>query len=147
MTHLNLPAFDHKIIKRDGKLFIFDVLRKKYVFLTPEEWVRQHFVHFLINQYHYPRALMRVEGGLRYNNLPKRTDLVVFDRDGKPLIVVECKDVFTPITQAVFDQAAGYNYVLKAPYLIVVNGLAHHCCRIDHVNHTYEFLADIPAWT
>ncbi len=147
MIALNLPPYDHKIKKKDDKLFIFDILRKKYVFLTPEEWVRQHFVHFLINQYHYPKALMKAEGGLKYNNLPKRTDLVIFDNYGKPYIVVECKDVFVPLTQAVFEQAARYNYVLKAPYLIVVNGLEYHCCRIDHITQTYQFLEDIPRYT
>jgi hypothetical protein len=144
MIALNLPPFDHKIKNKDGKLFIFDILRKKYVFLTPEEWVRQHFIHFLINTYHYPKALMRVEGGLKYNHLPKRTDLVVYNRLGMPFIVVECKDVFTPLTQDTFDQAARYNYILKAPYLIVVNGLTHHCCHIDHQNNTFRFLDNFP---
>ncbi|QHT68509.1 type I restriction enzyme HsdR N-terminal domain-containing protein [Rhodocytophaga rosea] len=146
MIALNLPPYEHKIKKKDDKLFIFDILRKKYVFLTPEEWVRQHFVHFLINKYHYPKALMKAEGGLKYNNLPKRTDLVIFDSVGKPLIVVECKDVYVPITQAVFEQAARYNYILKAPYLIVVNGLSYHCCRIDHASQSYQFLEDIPMY-
>lgn len=145
MIALNLPPYDHKIKRKEDKLFIFDILRKKYVFLTPEEWVRQHFVHFLINQYQYPKALMKAEAGLKYNNLPKRTDLVIFDRQGKPYIVVECKDVFVPLTQTVFEQAARYNYVLKAPYLIVVNGLDYHCCQIDHTSQTYQFLQDIPV--
>jgi hypothetical protein len=147
MIALNLPPFDHKIKNKEGKLFIFDILRKKYVFLTPEEWVRQHFVHFLINRYHYPKALMKAEGGLKYNNLPKRTDLVIYDRQGKPFIVIECKDVFTPLSQATFEQAARYNFILKAPYLIVVNGLSYHCCLIDHLNQSYHFLDDIPFFT
>ncbi len=147
MIDLALPSFDHKIIKKGDKLFIFDILRRKYVYLTPEEWVRQHFIHFLINQYRYPKALMKAEGGLKYNNLPKRTDLVVFDRYGNPLIVVECKDTLTQLTQSTFEQAARYNYVLKAPYLIVVNGLNYHCCYIDHQNQTYHFLDDIPLFT
>jgi hypothetical protein len=144
MLELNLPAFDYKLKKKDDKLYIFDVLRKKYVYLTPEEWVRQHFIHFLITKYHYPKALMKAEGGLKYNNLPKRTDLVVYDRQGKPFIVVECKDTFVQLTQATFEQAARYNYVLKAPYLIVVNGLTYHCCYIDHANQSFRFLEDIP---
>lgn len=147
MIELNLPPIDHKIKKKDTKLYIFDILRKKFVYLTPEEWVRQHFIHFLINQYQYPKALMKVEGGLKYNNLPKRTDLVIFDRYGKPLIVVECKDTLIKITQSTFEQAARYNYILKAPYLIVVNGLSYHCCYIDHQNQTYHFLDDIPFFT
>ncbi len=147
MIDLALPPFDYKIQKKKDKLFIFDILRKKYVYLTPEEWVRQHFIHFLINQYGYPKALMKAEGGLKYNNLPKRTDLVVFDREGKPLIVVECKDTLTQLTQTTFEQAARYNYVLKAPYLIIVNGLSYHCCYINHQNQTYHFLEDIPIFT
>lgn len=147
MIALNLPPYDYKLRKKEEKLYIFDILRKKYVYLTPEEWVRQHFVHFLINQYQYPKALMKAEAGLKYNNLPKRTDLVIFDRQGKPFIVVECKDVFVPLTQTVFEQAARYNYILKAPYLIVVNGLDYHCCQIDHATQTYQFLQDIPRYT
>ncbi len=147
MIDLALTPFDYKIQKKKDKLFIFDILRKKYVYLTPEEWVRQHFIHFLINQYGYPKALMKAEGGLKYNNLPKRTDLVVFDREGKPLIVVECKDTLTQLTQTTFEQAARYNYVLKAPYLVVVNGLSYHCCYINHQNQTYHFLEDIPIFT
>jgi type I site-specific restriction endonuclease len=144
MLELNLPPYDYKLKKNDDKLYIFDVLRKKYVFLTPEEWVRQHFIHFLMNKYGYPKSLMKAEGGLKYNNLPKRTDLVVYDRQGKPYIVVECKDTLVKITQATFEQAAHYNFILKAPYLIVVNGLSYHCCYIDHAKQSFQFLEDIP---
>ena len=144
MLELNLPPYEYKLKKKDDKLYIFDVLRKKYVFLTPEEWVRQHFIHFLINKYRYPKALMKAEGGLKYNNMSNRTDLVIYDRQGKPFIVVECKDTMVQLTQATFEQAARYNYVLKAPYLIVVNGLSYHCCYIDHAQQTFQFLEDIP---
>lgn len=147
MLNLNLPPFAHKVIQKEGKLYIFDVLRKKYVFLTPEEWVRQHFIHFLISEHGYPKALMRVEGGLLFHGLPRRTDLVVYDRGGNAFAVVECKDIGVPLTQEVFDQAAGYNQVLKAPYLILVNGLEYQCFRIDFLTGSCQVLGDIPTWT
>jgi hypothetical protein len=147
MLHLNLPPFPHQIKQKDGKLYIFDILRKKYIFLTPEEWVRQHFIHYLINQYQYPKALMRVEGGLTYNTLKQRTDLVVYDRTGKPFALVECKDTLTPLTQQTFEQAARYNYVLKAPFLIIANGLSYACCQVDHQAGTYRHLDDIPPYS
>ena len=146
MLTLNLPPYAHKVIQKEGKLFIFDELRKKYVFLTPEEWVRQHFIHFLINEHGYPRALMKVEGGLSYHGLSKRTDLVVYDRTGSPFAVVECKDVGVPLTQEVFDQVAGYNQVLRAPYLILVNGLEYQCFQIDFLTGSCHVLEDIPMW-
>jgi len=146
MLTLNLPPFAHRVIQKAGKLYIFDVLRKKYVFLTPEEWVRQHFIHFLMNVYHYPKALMRVEGGLIYHGLPKRTDLVVYDRQGSPFAVVECKDISVPLTQEVFDQAARYNQVLKAPYLLLVNGLDYQCFAVDYTTGNWRRLDSIPAW-
>src|SRR5688572_31218406 len=91
MHKLNLPAFDYKLKKVDGKVWIFDVIRKKYVILTPEEWVRQHFIYYLVTELHYPRALVRVEGGLVYNTLNKRSDIVIFGREGAPWMLVECK--------------------------------------------------------
>jgi hypothetical protein len=102
------------------------------------------FYTLLMNKYRYPKVLMKAEGGLKYNKLPKRTDLVIYDRQGKPFIVVECKDTLVQITQATFEQTARYNYVLKAPYLIVVNGLSYHCCYIDHAKQSFQFLEDIP---
>jgi hypothetical protein len=145
MLSLNLPSFDHKVIRKENKLFIFDILRKKYVFLTPEEWVRQHLIHFLINQHQYPKALMRVEGGLYCHGLPRRTDLVVYDRTGKPFALVECKDSDVPLTAEVFEQAARYNHVLKAPYLILANGLEYRCYRSDSLNASYQVMEDLPA--
>src|SRR4051812_7298038 len=132
MIALNLPEFEYKIREIEGKLYIFDVLRRKYVFLTPEEWVRQHFVHLLINEYQYPKSLLKNEGGLTYNRLTKRTDIVVYDREGKPFMVIECKGANIPISQSTFEQAAQYNHTLKAPYLTVTNGLQYYCVAIDH---------------
>jgi hypothetical protein len=146
MIALNLPEFAYKIREINSKLYIFDVLRRKYVFLTPEEWVRQHFVHLLIQEYQYPKALLKNEGGLTYNRLSKRTDIVVYDREGKPFLVIECKGANIEISQSTFEQAAQYNYTLKAPYLAVTNGLKYYCVAIDHVNKRFTFLADLPPF-
>ncbi|MBC7923262.1 MAG: type I restriction enzyme HsdR N-terminal domain-containing protein [Ferruginibacter sp.] len=146
MIALNLPEFAYKLREIEDKLYIFDILRRKYVFLTPEEWVRQHFVHFLIDQHGYPKALMKNEGGLRYNRLTKRTDIVIYDRHGESFLVVECKGANVPLSQSTFDQAAQYNHTLKAPYLAVTNGLAFHCVRIHHVEQRFAFLPGIPPY-
>jgi hypothetical protein len=146
MDALNLPAFGHKLSKIGGKPHIFDALRRKYVRLTPEEWVRQHMVHLLLNQYAYPKALIRCEGGLTLNQTQKRTDLLVFDREGKPFLLVECKAPHVAISQAVFDQIARYNHIHRAPYLIVTNGLMHYCCCIDHETPGITFLDDFPRF-
>ena len=147
MDALNLPAFAHKLKQIDGKPYIFDLLRRKYVRITPEEWVRQHVVHLLINQYQYPKSLIKTEGGVVLNTLQKRTDLVVFDRAGQPFLVVECKAPHIPLSQAVFDQIARYNHVHKAPYLFITNGLTHYCCGIDHETVSLTFLDDFPAYS
>ncbi|WP_234735844.1 type I restriction enzyme HsdR N-terminal domain-containing protein [Tellurirhabdus bombi] len=146
METLNLPEFDHKIKQIEGKAYIFDVLRKKYVRITPEEWVRQHVIHLLINQYRYPKALIRTEGGLVLNQMQKRTDLLVYNRSGEPFLLVECKAPHIPLKQQVFDQISRYNQVHKAPYLVVTNGLTHFCCCIDAQSAQFTFMADLPAY-
>ncbi|WPP53198.1 type I restriction enzyme HsdR N-terminal domain-containing protein [Catalinimonas niigatensis] len=146
MVNLNLPSFAHKVQKVQGKAVIFDIVRKKYVALTPEEWVRQHLLHFLINHLAYPKALIKVEGGLKYNTLAKRTDLVIFDRHGKPLIVVECKSFKVPISQKVFEQSSLYNSTLQASYLLVSNGIEHYCCRVNHQTKSFSFLDTLPRY-
>jgi hypothetical protein len=146
MDALNLPAFGHKISEIGGKAHIFDALRRKYVRLTPEEWVRQHMIHLLLNHYQYPKALMQCEGGLTLNQTQKRTDLVVFDREGQPFLIVECKAPHIVVNQSVFDQIARYNHVHRAPYLIVTNGLTHYCCCIDHQTSGITFLDDFPPF-
>jgi hypothetical protein len=145
--NLNLPAFNYKIKMMESRLHIFDVIRKKFVVITPEEWVRQHFVHFLVNQYNYPRSMIRLEGGLKYNALHKRSDIVVYNREAKPWMLIECKAPEVPIDQSVLDQAAQYNHVLKARYLLVTNGLRHLCCEIDHEGNCFTYLPDLPAYT
>ena len=147
MLSLNLPPFDIKLQQRDGKSFIFDPLRKKYIALTPEEWVRQHFVHFLTDFKGYPKGLLANEVQLNLNGTKKRCDTVLFNKDLSARMIVEYKAPHVEITQAVFDQITRYNMVLKVEYLIVSNGLRHYCCRIDYNTMQYTFLPDIPAYT
>lgn len=125
MTELNLPPFEYKVKKIDEKLYIFDIIRRKFLLITPEEWVRQHVLHWLINHHHYPKSLIRTESGLQYNQLAKRTDILVYNRNGLPFMLVECKASFVPLTQQVLEQAIRYNAILKAPYLLISNGLDH----------------------
>jgi hypothetical protein len=122
MQTLNLPTYNFKLKNSQNKTLIFDKLRKKYVVLTPEEWVRQHFVHFLIDQKKYPETLIAIEKQLTINNLKKRTDILIFNSDGKPEVVIECKAPSIKISQKTFDQIARYNLQLKADFLIVTNG-------------------------
>ena len=146
MTELALPSFAHKITLRGDKRMIFDVIRKKYVVLTPEEWVRQHFVHYLIQQHQYPRSLIAIETGLQYNRMARRTDIVVYGRDSLPFMVVECKAPSVQLTPTVFEQVAVYSQSLKSAYLTVTNGLAHYCCRMDYKEGTYHFVEELPAY-
>ena len=147
MLSLNLPPFDIKIQQRDGKSFIFDPLRKKHIALTPEEWVRQHFVHFLTDFKGYPKGLLANEVQLNLNGTKKRCDTVLYNKDLSARMIVEYKAPHVEITQAVFDQITRYNMVLKVEYLIVSNGLRHYCCRIDYNTMQCTFLPDIPAYT
>ncbi len=146
MFSLNLPTFDAKIAARNGKNVIFDMIRRRYVALTPEEWVRQHFVHFLVEHKGYPPALLANEIQVKLNGTKKRCDTVLFRRDLTAQMIVEYKAPDVEITQQVFDQITRYNMVLKVDYLIVSNGLQHYCCRIDYAQGTYHFLQDIPQY-
>lgn len=146
MYDLNLPSFDTKIRKKGGELEIFDPLRKKYVALTPEEWVRQHFVHYLISEKQFPQSLIANETGIKLNSLSKRCDTVVYNRQLQPMMIVEYKRPDIPITQAVFDQITRYNSVLKVPYIVVSNGLVHYCCQLDYVRRSYRYLTEIPTY-
>lgn len=146
MHSLNLPAFEPKIAVRDGRRVIFDPIRRRYVALTPEEWVRQHFVHFLTEHKGYPRALMANEVQVRLNGTRRRCDTVLYRRDLSARMIVEYKAPDVPITQAVFDQITRYNMVLRVDYLIVSNGLRHYCCRMDYENSRYTFLPDVPSY-
>ena len=147
MTPLNLPQYNINVrTAHDGSHQIFDALRNKFVALTPEEWVRQHFVSFLTNHLGYPSGLMANEVSLSLNGTSRRSDTVIYDSLAQPLVIVEYKATNVKITQKTFDQIVRYNMVFKAPYLIVSNGLNHYCCHIDFDNHTYKFLPDIPSY-
>ena len=147
MLPLNLPSYPAKILKRNGKNVIFDPLRQKYVALTPEEWVRQHFVHLLTDFKGYPKGLLANEIQLDLNGTKKRCDTVLFNKDLSARMIVEYKAPNIEITQAVFDQITRYNMVLKVEYLIVSNGMRHYCCKIDYNTMQYTFLPYIPAYT
>ena len=146
MDKLSLPVFDFNIKESAGKTAIFDIIRKKYIVLTPEEWVRQHFVNYLINHLGYSRALIAVEQGMKYNTLLKRTDIIVFDRSGAPLVLVECKEPAHRLNQKVMEQAMMYNKTLKAPYIIVSNGIDHSCMHVHPSRNKVEFLDRIPRF-
>ena len=146
MLELNLPTFDKKITKKDNKAFILDIIRRQYVALTPEEWVRQHFVHFLIKQKDYPQSLMANEVQLKLNGMSRRCDTVVYDRTLRPRVIIEYKAPTVNITQKVFDQICRYNMILQVDYLIVSNGIAHYCCKIDYATRSYSFMKEIPSY-
>jgi len=147
MINLNLPKYSFRIKNKENKLYIFDMIRKKNIILTPEEWVRQNFIQFLIKEKKYPKSLIAVEKQLRVNNVVKRTDILIFDKTGVPYIIVECKSSNIPITQDTFDQIARYNLKLNATYLIVTNGLQHFYCKMDHQKKKYVFLKEIPDYS
>ena len=146
IRQLNLPTYSLRLKKQAGKTFIFDEVRKKFLVLTPEEWVRQNFICFLIRERKFPSSLMVVEGGLRLNANQFRTDLLVYDRKGQPLLIAEFKAPEVKITQAAFDQIARYNSHFGVPYLIVSNGMTHFCCQMDLTSGNYQFLKAIPVY-
>jgi len=146
---LNFPGYNFKIIlhDKDGQSSkIFDIVRRKYVTCTPEEWVRQHLLHFLVFEKGVPKSLIGIEKKVLVNNLFKRTDLVVYNRSAKPVLIAECKAPFVKITQDTFDQAARYNLSVNAKYYLLTNGLDNFCCTIDHVAKSYHFLENIPGY-
>lgn len=143
---LNLPSFDIRLQRDDEGVKIFDRLRKKFIILTPEEWVRQHFVNYLINHKGFPESLMANEIGITLNGTRRRCDTEVFDKHGSPMVIVEYKASSIVISQSTFDQIVRYNMVLHARYLIVSNGMNHYCCRIDYDNMSYDFLKEVPDY-
>ena len=143
---LNLPSTDLRVTIKDDKELIFDSLRRKYVALTPEEWVRQNFVSFLINHKGYLAGLMNNEVSLVQNGIKRRCDTLVSDKFGNPIVIVEYKAPNLEITQKVFDQIVRNNYVFRAKYLIVSNGLNHYCCCINYDEGNYSFLKEIPSY-
>ena len=141
-----LPNVALKTKSVEGTIQVFDVIRKKYFVLTPEEWVRQHFIHYLNNEKNYPMGLMGVEKMVKYNALKTRADIVLYTREGKAKMIVECKAPNIKITQDTFNQIAKYNFKLKVEYLVVTNGIQHFCCRMDYENNSISFLEDIPTF-
>ncbi len=146
MIPLNLPEFKIKLAGTKDRPLVLDVLRRRYVKLTPEEWVRQHFVHFLIEHKGFPAALLANEISLKIGEKTLRADSVLFGRDLKPRMIIEYKAPSIPISQKVFDQIFTYNLILHVDYLVVSNGLEHYCCKMDHANQKYLFLEDIPSY-
>ena len=144
MQELNFSDYIFRFKNSENKVAIFDEIRKKFIILTPEEWVRQHVVQFLIVEKKYPKSYINVEKILKINNLTKRYDVVVFNSDGSLFLLVECKSPDVKISQATFDQISRYNLALKANYLMVTNGLNHFYCEMDFENETYRFLEELP---
>jgi len=146
IQNLNFPFFEFRIEKAGDKLVIFDILRKKSVTLTPEEWVRQHMIRYLIEFRGYPKAMIRVEAGLKYDKMGKRSDILVYDVQGNPFMVIECKSPKIKLDESVLRQVAAYSKSLKAKYIAVSNGLKHYCWAVDQAYHRTRNLDDFPAY-
>ncbi|KQB40762.1 putative restriction endonuclease [Flavobacterium daejeonense] len=146
MQKLNFPTYSFRFKNSENKTAIFDEIRKKFIILTPEEWVRQHVVRFLLEEKQYPKSLINVEKVLLVNGLRKRYDVVVFNPDGSIHILVECKAPEVKITQSTFDQIARYNMTMKSSFLMVSNGLNHYFCQMDYENERYHFQPELPDY-
>lgn len=146
LQSLNLPPYAIKVVENAGKRQIFDILRRKYVNLTPEEWVRQHFVHYLIEHKGYPQGLLANEMSLQIGEKTLRCDTLLYNRLLQPQMIIEYKAPSVALTQKVFDQITVYNFLLHVDYLVVSNGLQHICCRMDYDRHSYVFLKELPDY-
>jgi len=146
LPQLNLPIVVLKTKLVEGTTQVFDQVRKKYLVLTPEEWVRQHFIHYLNQEKNYPLGLMGVEQMVKYNGMQTRADIVLYTTDGKPNMIVECKAPNVKITQDAFNQIAKYNFKLKVRYLVLTNGIQHFCCQMDYETNGIKFLEEIPSY-
>jgi hypothetical protein len=144
---LNFPHYEFRIAEENGQLKIFDPVRKKFVALTPEEWVRQHVIQYLYQQKGYPLGLMMVEKEFNLNGLSKRADVVVCNTSGTPILMVECKSPSVQINQQVFDQAMRYNLTLNVELMLCSNGMEHYCFELGKASGTYTPLTDVPAWS
>ncbi len=145
MTNSN-SKYPIKVITKDQKKYIFDLIRKKYIKLTPEEWVRQNFIKYLVEMKNYPLGLIGVEQKLPGNNQKFRTDIVLFSKFAKAIMIIECKSEKIKITQDAFDQAAKYNIQFKADYLVVTNGINHFICKMNYQEKSYNFVKEIPDY-
>ena len=143
---LNLPQFPFRTREQSGKLQIFDARRRKYVALTPEEWVRQHFVRFLIEDRGYPGGLTHVEATVKVFDFSRRCDAVIYTPQMRPVVIIECKAPSVSISEETFRQIGVYNAVIRAPLLMVTNGMVHYCCTVDHAAERYHFLEAIPTY-
>ncbi|WP_214071652.1 type I restriction enzyme HsdR N-terminal domain-containing protein [Mucilaginibacter sp. dw_454] len=143
---LNLPPYAFKITEQDGQLSLFDEIRKRNIIITPEEWVRQHFVQYLIGHKNYPKSLLKLEGGHKLYGKQRRSDIIAFNSAGEKVLIVECKAPSVAIDQKVFDQVARYNMVHKIGLLAVTNGLQHFYCRINFDQNNYEFIKELPEY-
>lgn len=146
MQKLNFPAYSFRFKNSENKVLIFDEIRKKFVVLTPEEWVRQHVVQFLLQQKNYPKSYINVEKSIKINGLTKRYDIVVFEPYGKIFLLIECKAPEVTISQNTFDQIARYNMILEAKHLMVTNGVNHYFCQMDFEKEQYQFLRELPTF-
>lgn len=146
MLKLNLPEYDFRIKTEDGKTFIFDAIRKRYVVLTPEEWVRQNFIQYLKTEKKYPETLMAVEKKVMVNQNQRRFDLLIYSRNGQPNLIAEFKGPGVKITQETFDQVVRYNMSLRVEKVVVSNGLQHFACEIDYTKNSYQYLPEIPEY-
>ena len=146
MNRINLPSYATKLRENGSRHEIFDFLRRKYVTLTPEEWVRQHFTHFLVDHKGYPKGLLANEVELKVGEKRLRCDTLLYNRAMHPQMIIEYKAPDIAIRQQVFDQITVYNMLLRVDYLVVSNGMQHYCCRMDYERNTYQFLSDIPAY-
>ena len=144
MQPLNFDRYKFRFKNSENKTAIFDEIRKKFVILTPEEWVRQHVVHYLMVEKKYPKSLINVEKLLKINGMTRRYDVVVFNSDGSILILIECKAAHIKISQETFDQIARYNLTMQAAYLMITNGDNHYFCQMDYENQKYIFMQDLP---
>jgi hypothetical protein len=146
MKKLNFPTYSFRFKNSENKVAIFDEIRKKFILLTPEEWVRQNTLHYLVQDNTYPKSYINVEKLIKINTLNKRYDIVVFQPNGSIFLLIECKAPEVAITQKTFDQIARYNLALKAKYLMVTNGLNHYFCQMDFENKKYIFLSELPQY-
>jgi hypothetical protein len=146
MIHLNLPEFKFTFKEKEGKKYIFDEIRRKHLLLTLEEWVRQNFVRFLVEYKNYPATLISLEMPFVLNKTENRSDIVIYNKQGKITMLVECKSPQVALSQKVFDQAAGYNLKLDATYLVLTNGISHYCCKPDYANRKWIFMNEIPEY-
>ncbi len=146
MFQLNLPSYAIQLGGTREKPEVFDFLRRRYVALTPEEWVRQHFVHWLVEEKGYPKGLLGNEIALQCGSKRLRCDSVLYDRQKRPMMILEYKAPTVALTQQVFDQIASYNHLLHVDYLAVSNGLQHYCCQMDYERQCYTLLPDIPDY-